>query len=74
MHKVTPLDLLAQVAGTLGDNRRLYSAPTVQEILFQQSRISKSIGISIVRPYRLRDSVARGGWVCKMALMMALLQ
>ena len=27
-YKVTPLDLLAQVAGTLGDNRRLYSAPT----------------------------------------------
>ena len=24
MHKVTPLDLLAQVAGTLGDNRRFY--------------------------------------------------
>ena len=23
-HKVTPLDLLAQVAGTLGDNRRFY--------------------------------------------------
>ena len=28
VHKVTPLDLLAQVAGTLGDNRWLYSAPT----------------------------------------------
>ena len=28
VHKVTPLDLLAQVAGTLGDNRRLYSART----------------------------------------------
>ena len=28
LHKVTPLDLLAQVAGTLGDNRRLYSALT----------------------------------------------
>ena len=28
LHKATPLDLLAQVAGTLGDNRRLYSAPT----------------------------------------------
>ena len=27
--KVTPLDLLVQVAGTLSDNRRLYSAPTV---------------------------------------------
>ena len=26
LHKVTPLDLLAQVAGSLGDNRRLYSA------------------------------------------------
>ena len=29
LHKVTPLDLLAQVAGPLGDNRRLYSDPTV---------------------------------------------
>ena len=28
LHKVTPLDLLAQVAGPLGDNRRLYSALT----------------------------------------------
>ena len=29
LQKVTPLDLRAQVAGSLGDNQRLYSVPTV---------------------------------------------
>ena len=49
LHKVTPLDLLAQVAGTLGDNQRLYSAPTVHEILFQQPQMVRLYEDEVMR-------------------------
>ena len=35
-YKVTPLDLLAQVAGTLGDNQRLYFVCCFTLFFFQK--------------------------------------
>ncbi|MCY4305549.1 MAG: hypothetical protein OXC62_12365 [Aestuariivita sp.] len=40
LHKVTPLDLLAQVAGLLGDNRRFYFSTNPYHPLMRNTRIS----------------------------------